>query len=116
MPPSVIAVAALLPALSATTSHAEVPNSIAKLLGPAVGYLLSQSDLCQWGLTGDIEKTYRNGFKTMGMTAAQQASTWSQAVARRKALADLPASAKARMKADTCTPALRARVEGDLAD
>ena len=110
-----IAVAVLL-ALVAIPSRAEVPNSVAALLGPGVGYLLSQSDLCQWDLTAKIEKTYQDGFKAIGMTAAQQASAWSQAAASRKDLADLPAEAKTRMKADTCTPASRARVEKDITD
>ena len=107
---------AVLLALVAIPSRAEVPNSVAALLGPGVGYLLSQSDLCQWDLTAKIEKTYQDGFKAIGMTAAQQASAWSQAAASRKDLADLPAEAKTRMKADTCTPASRARVEKDITD
>jgi hypothetical protein len=111
-----IAVVSLLAAFAAAPAGAEVPNSITALLGPTVGYLLAQSDLCQWGLNEKIEKTYRDGFKTIGMTAAQQATAWAQAAARRKALADLPAEAKTRMKADTCAPAARARVESDLAD
>ncbi len=111
-----IAVVVLLPALAAAPARAEVPNSVAALLGPSVGYLLAQSDLCEWGLAPQIEQTYRKDFQTIGMTAAQQASTWSQAGARRKALAALPAETKAHMKAETCTPASRARVEHDLAD
>jgi hypothetical protein len=111
-----IAVISLLSALAVAPASAEVPNSITSLLGPTVGYLLAQSDLCQWDLTGKIETTYQNGFKTIGMTAAQQATAWAQAAARRKDLADLPAEAKTRMKADTCAQAIRARVEKDLAD
>ncbi len=100
----------------ATPSRAEVPNPVAALLGPAVGYLLAQSDLCEWNLAAKIEKTYRDGFQTMGMTQAQQASAWSEATARRKALAALPAEARTRMKADTCTAASRSRVEHDLSE
>jgi hypothetical protein len=111
-----VIVFAVLLALVVSPSRAEVPNSVTALLGPAVGYLLAQSDLCQWDLAAKIEKTYQDGFKTMGMTAAQQASAWSQAAARRKDLADLPAEAKTRMKTETCTPAFRARVEKDIAD
>lgn len=106
----------LLPALAAAPARAAVPNSVAALLGPSIGYLLAQSDLCEWRLTAKIEQTYRKDFETIGMTAAQQASTWSQASARRRALAALPAEAKTHMKAETCTPASRARVEHDLAD
>src|SRR6186713_2952010 len=97
-----IAVVTLLPALAATPAGAAVPNSITALLGPTLGYLLAQSDLCQWDLSGKIEATYRHGFQTIGMTAAQQATVWAQAATRRKDLADLPAEAKTRMKADTC--------------
>lgn len=111
-----IAAAALFPALAATSARAEVPNSVAALLGPGVGYLLAQSDLCQWGLADKIEQTYRDSFKTIGLTAAQQTGVWAQAEARRKAMAGLPAEAKTRMKADTCTPASRTRVDNDLAD
>ena len=108
---------ALLPALAAAMpSRAEVPNSIAVLLGPSVGYLLAQSDLCGWGLTAKIEETYRDSFKRIGMTAEQQASAWSQAAARHKALTALAARANARMKAETCTPASRAQLEKDLGD
>ncbi|HEY3910846.1 MAG TPA: hypothetical protein VGM07_13270 [Stellaceae bacterium] len=113
---AIVATAVLLPALAASPARAEVPNSVAALLGPSVGYLLAQSDLCQWGLTGKIEQIYRADFRTIGMTAAQQASTWSQAATRREALTALPAAAKMHMKADTCTPASRARVEHDLGD
>jgi hypothetical protein len=111
-----IAVVTLLTALAATPAGAAVPNSITALLGPTVGYLLAQSDLCQWDLSGKIETTYRRGFQTIGMTAAQQATAWAQAATRRKDLADLPAEAKTRMKADTCGQADRARVERDLAE
>ena len=111
-----VAVVALLPVFGAMPAGAEVPNSISALLGPTVGYLLAQSDLCQWGLTGKIETTYKAGFQTIGMTTAQQATAWAQAAARRKDLADLPAEAKTRMKADTCGQAMRARVESDLAN
>ena len=85
-------------------------------LGPPIDYRLAQSDLCHWELTERIQATYRNGFKEMGMTAAQQAAVWDQAMTRQRDLGNLPVEAKARMKADTCTPAFRARVEHDLAD
>jgi hypothetical protein len=65
-------------------------------------------------LTAKIEKTYQESFKTIGMTAEQQASAWSQATARRKALNELPAEARTHMKAETCTAASRARVEKEL--
>jgi len=50
------------------------------------------------------------------MTAEQQASAWSEAAARRKALSELPAEARMRMKTETCTAASRARLEQDLAN
>ncbi len=93
-----------------------MPNSITALLGPSVGYLLAQSDLCNWGLTEKIEKTYQAAFKTIGMTAEQQASAWSVAAARHKALAGLPAEAKAGMRTGTCTPETRAQIEKNLYD
>ena len=96
-------------------SRAEVPNSVTALLGPAVGYLLAQSDLCGWDLTAKIEKTYQDAFKAMEMTAEQQASVWSQITARHQALTKLPAETKMRMKAETCTTESRARVEQNLA-
>lgn len=107
---------AVLSVLAAMPSRAEVPNPVAALLGPSVGYLLAQSDLCEWGLTAKIEKTYRDGFKTIGMTAEQQTTVWSQAAAHRKTLAELPAEAKTRMKAETCTSASRAQFEKNLAN
>jgi hypothetical protein len=67
-------------------------------------------------MTAKIQTTYQHAFKTLGMTDAQQAAAWDQAKARQADLAKLPAEAKARMKADTCTPAAKARLEHDLAD
>jgi hypothetical protein len=112
----ITAAAVLLSALAAVPAEAEPPNSITSLLGPSVGYLLGQSDLCQWGLTEKIEKTYKASFQAIGMTAAQQAAAWKQAKARHNGLAAMSTKAKERMKADTCTPAFRARIERDLAD
>jgi hypothetical protein len=100
---------------AAVPSRAEVPNSVTALLGPAVGYLLAQSDLCEWGLTAKIEKTYKDAFRTMGMTEEQQANIWLQTTARHQVLTGLPAEARTRMKAETCTPESRARVEKNLA-
>ena len=111
----VIALAGLLPVLAATPTEA-APNSVAVLLGPSVGYLLSQSDLCQWDISAKIRKTYEASFKAIGMTDAQQAAAWAQAVDRQKALANLPDATKAKMKADTCTAEQRDRVEHDLTD
>jgi hypothetical protein len=102
--------------LAAPSAEARVPNQIVTLLGPSVGYLLSQSDLCQWGLADKIKTTYRDGFKTIGMTAAQQSTAWEQAAEAQKRMVNLPADAKDRMKADTCSPAARGRVEHDLGD
>jgi hypothetical protein len=110
-----IAVATLL-VLAASPAGAAVPNSVTALLGPSVGYLLSQSDLCHWNLTERIRETYQHGFKEIGMTSAQQAVVWEEAKAHQMALAGVPAEAKARMKVETCTSAFRARVERDLAE
>ena len=104
----------LLAVSSVGAADAATPNSIAALLGPSVGYMLSQSDLCQWGLADRIRKTYQRDFGAAGMTAAQQASAWEQAAATQKRMADIPGTAKDRMKADTCSAADRERVEGYL--
>jgi hypothetical protein len=111
-----IAVVTLLSSIVVMPARAEVPTAITAVLGPGVGYLLAQSDLCKWGLAQKIEKTYRDDFVTIGMTAAQQTTTWEMVAARRKALANLPAKAKDGMKAGTCTQVSRARVESDLAN
>jgi hypothetical protein len=102
--------------LSALPAKADVPNSVAVLLGPSVGYLLGQSDLCQWGLQDRIEATYKASFQAIGMSAAQQAAAWEHAKARRAGLVGMPAEGKTRMIADTCTPAFRERFEKDLKD
>jgi len=109
-----IAVACLFTALAAAPADAKVPNSVIALLGPSVGYLLSQSDLCEWSLTERIQATYKKGFKQIGMTPAQQATVWEDAKTHQTELANIPAEAKARMKADTCTSASRTRVEHTL--
>ena len=106
----------LLFAAGTTAVKAEVPKPIVALLGPSIGYLLSQSDLCQWGLTDKIRATYRNGFTAIGMTEAQQSAAWAQAAEAQRRMADLPADAKERMKADTCTAVARERVEHELGD
>jgi hypothetical protein len=103
-------------ALAAVPARADAPNSVVSLLGPSVGYLLGQSDLCEWGLNDRIEQTYKASFQAIGMSAAQQAAAWEQAKARRAGLAGMPAEGKARMKADTCTPAFRARIEQEIKD
>jgi hypothetical protein len=112
---TVIALAELLPVLAATPAEA-APNSVAVLLGPSVGYLLAQSDLCQWDISAKIRKTYEASFKAIGVTGAQQAAAWRQARDRQKALANLTAATKAKMKTDTCTPVKRQQVEQDLTD
>jgi hypothetical protein len=101
---------------TASAAEAAVPKSIAVLLGPSVGYLLSQSDLCGWGLNAKIEQTYQQSFKAIGMTQEQQTAAWDQAKARQLELGKIPAEAKARMKADTCTAESRAHVERNLSD
>jgi hypothetical protein len=112
---AVIALAGLLPVLATTPTEA-APNSVAVLLGPSIGYLLAQSDLCKWDISAKIKQTYEASFKAIGMTDAQQAAAWGQAADRQKALANLSRATKAKMKADTCTPAKRQQVELDLTD
>jgi hypothetical protein len=112
---AVITLAGLLSVLAATPTEA-APNSVAVLLGPSIGYLLAQSDLCQWDISAKIRATYEASFKAIGMTDAQQAAAWGQAADRQKALSGLNDGTKAKMKADTCTPASREQVEHDLTD
>ena len=112
----VMIAAVWLSVMAAGQAVADAPNSITFLLGPSVGYLLGQSDLCQWGLTEKIEKTYKAGFQAIGMTTAQQAAAWKEARARQNGLASMPAKAKERMKAATCKPDFRARIEQNLTD
>ena len=113
---AIIAAGLMLSTLAAVPARADAPNSVASQLGPSVGYLLGQSDLCQWNLTDKIESTYKASFQAINMSTAQQTAAWDMAKARRAGLAGMPAEGKARMKADTCTPELRARVEQDLKD
>jgi hypothetical protein len=112
---AVIALTGLLPVLAATPTEA-APNSVAVLLGPSIGYLLAQSDLCQWDISAKIKKTYEASFKAIGMTDAQQAAAWRQAADRQKELTSLPDATKTKMKAGTCTPGIRQQVERDLTD
>ena len=112
---AIISFTSLLAMSAATGAHAQVPNPIAALLGPSVGYMLFQDDLCGWGMTDKIKKTYQAGFKTIGMTAAQQTTAWEQAADTQKRMSDIPPDAKANMKTDTCTADSRAHVEHDLA-
>lgn len=110
------AVGALLTDLTVSAAGAAVPNSIASLLGPSIGYLLAQSDLCGWSLNDRIRTTYQKDFAQIGMTDAQQGMVWKQAQARETKLTSLPPKAKAGMKAGICTSAARAEVEQQLAD
>ena len=106
----------VLCAFAIAPARADAPNSIVSLLGPSVGYLLGQSDLCEWGLSDRIEKTYKASFQAIGMSPLQQSSAWDMAKARRANLAEMSIEGKTRMKADTCTPTFRARFEKDLTD
>jgi hypothetical protein len=106
--------AGLLASSTVRAAVAATPNSIVAVLGPSVGYMLSQSDLCQWNLADRIRKTYQRDFAAIGMTAAQQTSAWEQAAETQKHMTEIPPDAKDRMKADTCSPAERTRVEGYL--
>ena len=115
MRPTAVLVAISL-SVATVAANAAVPKSIAVLLGPSVGYLLSQSELCEWGLNAKIENTYKRAFETLGMTQAQRTAAWAQATAKQKELATLPLETKGRMKAGTCTAESRAQVERDISD
>ncbi len=110
------ATSGLLVALAVARADAAVPNSITVLLGPAIGYLLGQSDLCGWNLNDRIRTTYQNDLQQLGMTETQKATVWSDAKARETKLNALPAQAKAGMKAGVCTSAMRAEIERELAE
>jgi hypothetical protein len=109
-----IAAVVTLHAIAPAPARADAPKPIVSVLGPAVGYLLGQSDLCGWNLTDKIETTYKAGFNAIGLSADQQASVWTQAKARRDGMAGMPPAAQSRMKAETCTDAFRARFEQDM--
>jgi hypothetical protein len=111
-----VVVGGLLVALAVARADAAVPNSITALLGPSIGYLLGQSDLCGWNLNDRIHTTYRNAFQQLGMTEAQKTAVWSDAKARETRLSALPQQAKAGMKANICTSSSRAQLEQDLAE
>lgn len=109
------AAVSLLSMLSLAPAEAAVPPPVIALLGPGIGYMLNQSDLCQWNMSALIKTTYQNAFSQMGLTEAEQATVWQDAAARQKALANLPADAKSGMKWGTCTEASRARLLSQLA-
>ncbi|MEJ0020515.1 MAG: hypothetical protein WDN25_28990 [Acetobacteraceae bacterium] len=111
-----IALAGLLPVLAATPASAEAPRSVVALLGPSLGHLLAQSDLCGWNLQPKIETTYKASFHKIGLTAAQQTAVWDQAKLRRQGMLSAPDDAKARMKAEMCSPAIRTQIDHDLAN
>ena len=106
----------LLAGLAVSAAGAAVPNSIVSLLGPSIGYLQAQSELCGWNLNDRIRATYQKDFAQIGMTDAQQSAAWQQAQARETKLTSLPPKAKDGMKAGICTPAARAELERQLAD
>ncbi len=107
----------LLPVLPMQAAlAADLPQPVAALIGPGIGYMLAQSDLCQWGISAQIKTAYQKSFDEMGLSAAQQARIWQAAAMRQKMLSNVPAAAKAGMKRDTCGPDFRARVEAQIAD
>ncbi len=110
------AVGALLAGLTISAAGAAVPGSIVALIGPSVGFLMGQSDLCEWGLNDKIRATYKKDFGQIGMTDEQQAAAWRDAEARQTKLTSLPETAKDGMKAGICTSAARAELEQQLAD
>lgn len=111
-----ILLAALLAFAATPGARAAVPDRITTLLGPSVGYLLSQDELCRWSMGERIRKAYDESFVALGMTQAQRSQAWNQATATQQRLAAVPAEARDRMRADTCTSAARERVEGELRD
>jgi hypothetical protein len=110
------AVCAVLAGVTVSAAGAAVPNSIASLLGPSIGYLMAQSDLCGWDLNDKIRATYEKDFAQIGMTEAQQSAVWEQAQAREGKLTSLPPEAKDGMKAGICTSAARAELGQQLGD
>ena len=110
------AVGTLLTGLTVSAAGAAVPNSIASLLGPSIGYLQAQSELCGWNLNDRIRATFQKDFAQIGMTDAQQSAAWEQAQARETKLTSLPPEAKDGMRAGIRTPAARAELEQQLAD
>lgn len=112
----VIALAGLLPCLAAGPAAADVPQSIVALLGPSLGHLMAQNDLCGWKLDTKIEGTYKASFQTIGLTQAQQTTVWEKAGFARQGMMSTPAAAQDRMKSEMCTPAIKARIEQDLAN
>ncbi|HEY1885209.1 MAG TPA: hypothetical protein VGG86_04055 [Roseiarcus sp.] len=110
------AVGALLAGLTVSAASAAVPNSIASLLWPSIGYLMGQSDLCEWNLNDRIRATYQKDFAQIGMTDEQQSAAWLEAQARESKLTSLPPNAQAGMKSPICSSAARAELEKQLAD
>jgi hypothetical protein len=53
------AIGCLLAGLAVSAAGAAVPNPIASLLGPSIGYLQAQSELCGWNLKDKIRATYQ---------------------------------------------------------
>jgi hypothetical protein len=111
-----VVVGTILATMAVSQVDAAAPNSIVALLGPSIGYRLAQSDLCGWSLSDKIHAAYQSGFQQIGMTETQQAAAWAEAKTRQTKLTTLPEEAKARMKADICTPDMRAQVEHELAE
>jgi hypothetical protein len=79
----------LLAGLAVSAVGAAVPNPIASLLGPSIGYLQAQSELCGWNLNDRIRATYQKDFAQIGMTDAQQSAAWQQAEARETKITSL---------------------------
>ena len=110
------AIGCFLASLAVSAAGAAVPNSIVSLLGPSIGYLQAQSELCGWNLNDRIRATYQKDFARIGMTEAQQSAAWQQAEARETKITSLPPKAKDGMKAGICTSAARVELERQLAD
>jgi hypothetical protein len=110
------AIGCLLAGLTVSAAGAAVPNSIVSVLGPSIGYLQAQSELCGWNLNDRIHATYQKDFAQIGMTDAQQSAAWQQAEARKTKITSLPPKAKDGMKAGICTSDARAELERQLAD
>ena len=110
------AVGAVLAGLSVSAARAEAPNAIAALLGPSVGFMMAQSEICGWDLKDKIHAAYQKGFAKIGMTDAQESAAWEQAAAREAKLMSLPEKAKDSMKGAVCTSAARADLEKEIAD
>jgi len=112
----VIILAAVASFVLPAQSMAATPDSIVALLGPSLGGLLAQSDLCGWKIADKIDATYQRSFKQIDMTDTQVTAVWAKAHSRQAEMAKIPSAGKARMKREMCTTESRQQVDHNLAN